>query len=118
MNDRKLLKLAAKAAGYKVTWAAGFPGGGVFMRTVQPEPPAPYSKQLPWDPLSDDGDALRLAVLLDMRVQRFANMTTASKGSSDWQCDERDDGDPYSATRRAIVRVAAWIEGAGDAQLC
>ncbi len=62
-----------------------------------------------WSPLTDDGDALRLAVKLDIHVLRFENMTTAQPLSADWGCDERDDGDSCAATRRAIVRAAAEI---------
>jgi hypothetical protein len=60
-----------------------------------------------WNPLTDDGDALRLAVKLNIDVF----------GASDCRVCEWDDGvvteqsnnDPYTATRRAITRAAAEI---------
>lgn len=55
MIDRELLELAAKAAGYKMADVLdGYPlwreGYGI------------------WNPLTDDGDALRLAVELEMTI--------------------------------------------------
>jgi hypothetical protein len=100
MNDRDLLILAAKAAGY---WAAEF------------NCPAnlPHKN---WNPLTDDGDALRLAVKLKMTVDTDYNGGTFA-GNADIGIDEPEYGyqegmgekDPYAATRRAIVRAAAEI---------
>ncbi len=73
MKDRKLLELAAKAAGMKVApldgpWGppdegAWFynanGGGGMFSIDARP---------MRWNPLTDDGDALRLAVKLGLAV--------------------------------------------------
>ena len=105
-SDRELLDLAAKAAGLDVRWYAndclqvadkcnGFAGK--------------------WNPLTDDGDALRLAVKLGIEVipgmahwgpvtytnypnKRGLNGPSETHGS-----------DPMAATRRAIVRAAAAI---------
>jgi hypothetical protein len=100
MTDRELLELAAKAAGY---WAAEF------------NCPAnlPHKN---WNPLTDDGDALRLAVKLKMTVDTDYNGGTFA-GNADIGIDEPEYGyqegmgekDPYAATRRAIVRAAAEI---------
>jgi len=96
MNDRELLELAAKAAGIGIVdWHENDP---TIWDDVEP---------CAWNPLTDDGDALRLAVKLNMYVMRFDVMTTARSSAA--TCDERDDGDPYAATRRAIVRAAAEI---------
>lgn len=54
MTDRELLELAAKAAGYDVTWLKD----SQFI----------HGRDDWWDPLTDDGDALRLAVKLHMQV--------------------------------------------------
>ena len=89
MNDRELLELAAKAAGYTITdWCAGRRGADW----------AELSDTSKWNPIEDDGDALRLAVRLGLVV----NTGCAH--------DEKNDlDDPYAATRRAIVRAAAEI---------
>lgn len=57
MNDRELLELAAKAAGIALKWKDD---GRSFIT----------SKGFPfaWNPLADDGDALRLAAELKMMV--------------------------------------------------
>ena len=63
-----------------------------------------------WNPLTDDGDALRLAVKLNFAVSVApieGNVTAFDDtGVQVW---ERLEDDPYAATRRAIVRVAAQI---------
>lgn len=98
-TDRELLELAAKAAGIMPTtncngdlaWTTGL-GSGCFE----------------WNPLTDDGDALRLAVKLGILVDvtRFATTAIANGSIS---ATEKHNGDPYVATRRAIVRAAAAI---------
>ena len=103
MNDRELLELAAKAHGgidYYKTTTIGLmlKGGGV------------------WSPLMDDGDALRLAVKLKLSIDTnwynsdacwFTDKSIAA--SFDSVEEENHNGDPYAATRRAIVRAAAEI---------
>ena len=99
MDDRKLLELAAKAIGitYSVT------KNGVFMV-------APYANPLAkqeWNPLTDDGDALRLAVNLGLVVdcsRPSAGRPFYSHIHAELECQ-----DHYAATRRAIVRAAAAI---------
>ena len=87
MTDREYLEMAAKAAGYVLgkhtqkDWA--FTYGGVE-----------------WNPITDDGDALRLAVKLNI---------DAGKPGMRLRIDWRSWDDPYAATRRAIVRAAAEI---------
>lgn len=61
-----------------------------------------------WNPLTDDGDALRLAVKL--RMQPFIGLhTTCIVQTGDFIFTEVHNDDPYAATRRAIVRAAAEI---------
>ena len=100
MTDRELLKLAAVACGELCgEWVnndAYF--GGVLSR---------------WNPLTDDGDALRLAIKLgiDLHLPSSPNQVfvqVGERGSVPFVL-ERIDGDPYAATRRAIVRAAAEI---------
>jgi hypothetical protein len=95
MSDRELLELAAKAAGDLI----GFdPDGSCHIGIPG------TSEMLPWNPLTDDGDALRLAVTLKM---------DESITSPVWVMERTTIGeyerDPYAATRRAIVRAAAEI---------
>lgn len=97
MTDRELLELAAKAA-------------GIPMKPDFAEKYDYYmADPLMWNPLTDDGDALRLAFMLGIDI------------SFNWECAQcvyvdimmetldRNGGDKGSATRRAIVRAAAEI---------
>ena len=63
---------------------------------------------LEWNPLEDDGDALRLAVKLGLTVVVESDMVFCRNRRSDKAFCERSN-DPYAATRRAIVRAAAEI---------
>jgi hypothetical protein len=60
-----------------------------------------------WNPLRYDEDALRLAVRLELNVFQAAKSAHAMDKECDIEARERHDGDPYAATRRAIVRAAA-----------
>lgn len=55
MTDREMLELAAKAAGLPLEWQDG---GWAHCLDTGHE----------WNPLTDDGDALRLAVRLNLNV--------------------------------------------------
>lgn len=115
-SDRELLELAAKAAGYPFD-------DGHFEEAKTPnawwgwiyfdssgEPPNDSAWVELWNPLTDDGDALRLAVKLGFVVDTGAISTAVHANNG-----ERDIGfewhnnDPYAATRRAITRAAAEI---------
>ena len=61
MTDRELLELAAKAAGIEHKGYCGTPPGLILWETD-------YGLKL-WNPLTDDGDALRLAVKLEIDLQ-------------------------------------------------
>ncbi len=90
MTDRELLKFAAKAAG---EWPSPEPFEHVLDR---------------WNPLTDDGDALRLAVKLRMNVHLDSNMVDVDPDGVLW-FSEAYGTDPLAATRRAITRAAAEI---------
>jgi len=93
-TDRELLELAAKAAG--VDWfdePAAVAGIGLHMKS------GPF-----WNPLTDDGDALRLAVRLNINVHKGFVYTPTGR-----LFDCRDCATPIGATRRAITRAAAAI---------
>lgn len=65
-----------------------------------------------WAPLTDDGDALRLAVKLGLHVdvQKMAGCTIVFLGGTFFDDQlEWHDPDAGSATRRAIVRAAAKL---------
>jgi hypothetical protein len=97
MTDKELLESAAKAADYDlIFWADN---------AAEKEPP-----HRRWNPLTDDGDALRLAVKLRIEIcypYMLPQGIEAVRASTDTY--EAIGDDPYAATRRAIVRAAAEI---------
>lgn len=105
-TDRELLELAAKAAGIYLEWD-GPPSQWV---PIYYEGKTYHS----WNPLEDDGDALRLAVKLKISVH-FGTYKVAAEASpsedfgNDIYATEGYDSDDFAATRRAIVRTAAAI---------
>ena len=65
-----------------------------------------------WNPLTDDGDALRLAVKLDFRLdidrdRAWAAVIAPPSLFIDVVVQMDDCGNPYAAMRRVIVRAAA-----------
>ena len=102
MTDKELLELAAKAAGIE--------SNGVYGWRVE-------GSDVVWNPLTDDGDALRLAVKLEMDLYFGDDEGTpslyagASQGSGmPFKYRVEIVGpDAFAATRRAIVRAAAEI---------
>ena len=110
MTDRELLELAAKAAGRKVFSYIDDPIFGSGINDGETDSGL-------WNPLEDDGDALRLAVKLAMDVHVSAGdgiryTFVASQYSDDCGLTESHGDCPCAATRRAIVRAAAMIGGA------
>ena len=103
-TDRELLELAAKAAGKDVIWKCGMhrgePHEGLFDRST--------GHATTWNPLTDDGDALRLAVKLDMVVQRGSAHVLIHEWAPLFHANEHGN-DKLAVTRRAIVRAAAAI---------
>jgi hypothetical protein len=99
MTDRELLEAAAKAAGMNIEgWAQE---DYAVVRDSD-------GNRLGWDPLRFDSDALRLAVKLELIVDTHGMHTRISLPFAfDALVHEPHNGDPYAATRRAIVRAAA-----------
>ena len=99
MTDREMLELAAKAARIDVLWHQAW-NQFVFKTTYQK-----------WNPLTDDGDALRLAVTLYFTVQVDEEDAKTYVVSDGGLCVaiESHTADPLAATRLAIVRAAAEI---------
>jgi hypothetical protein len=109
-NDRELLELAAKATGdfYQ------------HPKHKIPEnlPVVFYLNGKRWNPLTDDGDALRLAVKLNLAVTPYPiynnpkhSILAQLKNLDDsrFEVMEMHGTDPYAATRRCITRAAAEI---------
>lgn len=98
MNDRQLLELAAEAAG--IEYCGPQSGTNVSLRDT------PY-----WNPLENDGDALRLAVRLRFCVTPGSvRVWVDPPGEHHYAATtERYDHDEMAATRRAIVRAAAEL---------
>lgn len=120
LKDRELLQLAAKAAGIQLefrvlVWSKGleYP---CYVDNDSVSECAKYEPVIRWNPLTDDGDALRLAVKVgawpvrgrvipgDWSETNFIRVVVDGV-----RFDEMFTDDPYAATRRAIVRAAAEI---------
>ncbi|WP_454695721.1 hypothetical protein [Achromobacter aegrifaciens] len=112
MTDRKLLELAAKAAGIEVWPGAGAQALMLFTRPDKSDPSGKVTG-VAWNPLTDDGDALRLAVKLEMQecigVRRIDAVIVGDEDGQVFRGTEAKAGDICAATRRAIVRAAAEI---------
>jgi hypothetical protein len=99
-TDRELLVLAAKAAGFEFGVDAGRGKYAIFTNG-QPN----Y-----WNPLADDGDALRLAVKLELDIlfyRKHVDVCDNTK-TQNVAAEEFTSGRDL-AVRRAIVRAAAEI---------
>ena len=92
MDDRKLLELAAKAV--DLQWMS-FGDNGAWIA----------GRETLWNPLEDDGDALRLAGQLCFNVNMKSEGCVVDSGDDEWI----ELGETLTATRRAIVRAAAEI---------
>jgi hypothetical protein len=107
-TDRELLELAARAEGYKHIDFLSFDVDG-YANVYDAD-----GRQYHWNPLDDDGDALRLAVKLNLTIKIMGDHVKVG-----WRgCGEQWPGEDVPvnanqvmpiATRRAIVRAAAEI---------
>lgn len=93
-TDRELLELAAKAADYQYAKHGGY----IVVDGIPGN----------WNPLTDDGDALRLAVKLKISIG-FRPCAYADTPAGLRFFGARDGNDQFSRTRLAIVRAAAAI---------
>lgn len=100
MTDRELLELAAKAAGYDLFFWSDRAAFKDFPHAT-------------WSPLTDDGDALRLSIDLELNVFHAAGcayaMPSEDDGSNEHRVSYVDAGDKHQATRLAILLAAAEI---------
>lgn len=106
MTDRELLEMAAKAAGVEYD-PKQFSQFGLWL-AIHGEP-SEYQRRY-WNPLKDDGDALRLAVKLHLEIvnDRFVVISRTGMPRNIGVIESLSN-DPYAATRRAIVLAAAEI---------
>lgn len=120
-SDRELIELAAKASKLP---ESGWMGGTYC-----------YVKDNTftfWDPLTDDGDALRLAVKLGICVTPYPIYNEAARHSVVAKQRRRSDtlreanptevielygDDPLAATRRAITRAAAQLAQSAQGEM-
>lgn len=114
MTDSEMLELAAKAIGlrvgrepnglergrYDLYWSLVHRELVWHDKTAGSEYPEPVF----WNPLTDDGDAFRLAVKLSLPVHS-GQVYSGVEGFP----PEKNNGDSFAATRRAIVCAAATI---------
>ncbi|RQC90054.1 hypothetical protein [Pseudomonas aeruginosa] len=108
MSDKKLLELAAKAAGYKVRWHENWKCFVHDQANNITQPPSASGDRHVWVPIDDDGDALRLAVTLNLTVSICDEFTKVTHGFEEGII-EYVDGHKERAARMAIVRAAAEI---------
>lgn len=119
MTDRELLELAAKAACVNVQMKKKWKSG--YCSTVVLDSHMPHflpELELPWDPLHDDGTALRLLGALNLNIS-FSSTPEGAQVSvyPDYDLDFEypHTAEPFSiknraqAIRRCIVRAAASI---------
>ena len=101
MTDRELIEAAAKAAGIAYEFHHGC---GDSLHLTDPASPAIY-----WNPLVNDGQALRLAVTLGLVVD--CGRPSAGQPFYSHEFAEIGNADPAASTRRAITRAAAALAG-------
>ena len=103
-TDIELLKLAAKAVGMvEYKWC------DLDLYHMQGMKCDKLTNEGMWNPLTDDGDALRLVVQLEMRLEISKWVITVYYGMDKFVQEAWHNGDPYIAANRAIVRAAAEI---------
>lgn len=103
-EDGELLELAAKAAGHKINWMKN--GCGPYWISI--------GGDKEWNPLTDDGDALRLVIKLGLHVGVCLDLAVGDCSYVKTDCGKKfielhHLSNPAEATRRAIVCAAAEI---------
>ena len=109
MKDRELLELAAKAAGIEIRRGSGYQADMLFR---QVEDSSGIVTGVEWNPLIDDGDALRLAARLNFRIDIQGGTVRIVDGLDNEHYLSgvaTNQEDQMKVVRRAIVRAAAAI---------
>ena len=113
-TDRELLEAAAKAAGIEIARSRlDDPLRRDMLIVNEPEDPQDPGRLKGWNPLTNSGDALELAVKLGIQVL-YSDFSGEAEVKWDrgFRCfSEYGPNDPMAATRRAIVRAAAALGG-------
>lgn len=115
MDDRELLEAAAAA-----NWRDDLANEEVSLRYDESEEAILYlhgenqdhngcDREFVWDPLTDDGDAFRLAVKLGLTISPYKRGVFVSRDESEPVIREEWGEDDAQTTRRAIVRAAAAL---------
>lgn len=99
-EQRRLLELAAKAAGYSVVGRA--PSGRLLISSDG------CHGGVLWSPDNDDGDSRRLEVKLQATVLIGPSAVWVKIGHSVNVCEGYTE-DPYAATRLAVLRAGAVV---------
>ncbi len=122
-TDKELLELAALAAGYEIQSYSSEPKACLWLYHPNDTVLDVWGERpiFKWNPLTDDGDAFRLAVRIRLSVDHNHTADQQRWVASDRNgcegcyapvsCveDEFEERDRDAATRRAIVRAAAAI---------
>ncbi|MDM9556036.1 hypothetical protein QU926_20700 [Pseudomonas asiatica] len=118
MSIHELLELAAKAAGYEFYDISLYGGVRLYGEGREQTISSDGRPVFYWDPITDDGDAFRLAVKLHMSLEMFTGGCEVRfddmRGGEGFleQNDGEGDLDDNALTRLAIVRAAAEMEKA------
>lgn len=94
-TDRELLEKAAKAAGNGARFRSA-DAFGLYDMII--------GSSQSWNPLDDDGDAIRLAVALELSVNAYSSYVIIADQHADFEGRDR-----MAVVRRTIVRAAAAI---------
>lgn len=104
MTDTELLEAAAKAAGLSSQGYEESRYGHFLGLSIREDN---YPGGYTWNPLANDGDALRLAVKLGLVID--TSRPSAAQPFKVHEYEQTSSSDIYAATRRAIVRAAASL---------
>ena len=116
MTDRELLELASRAINSNLVWCDSWKGMARFIDEI-----TGFDFDSYWNPIANDGDALRLAVKLQIDICHnhaadhqkgvLAERAGCESAFPPACCVEDEFEEPHrmEATRRAIVRAAAEI---------
>ncbi len=115
LSDRGLLEAAAKQAGIEIEAYHELSEPGYEYRVKENDPEdGPWMRL--WDPLTDDGEALRLVVKMKMTVAVDVDRIDVgfdadfNRHVTEFIYEKPTPTDIFAATRRAIVRAAAQAD--------